>query len=63
MKMPTSERRFYLGQRTKEIVKLEEDAEKLREQQKGKSSKGSRTTKISGDALKNKIKSGEIPLK
>jgi hypothetical protein len=32
------------------------------EQQTKKNSKGSRTTKVSGEALKNRIKSGELPL-
>lgn len=59
--MPTYERRFFLGQKTRELVKKEEQMEKNREQQQSKNSKGSRTTRVSGDALKNKIKSGELP--
>jgi hypothetical protein len=62
MAMPTYERRFFLGQKTREITRQEEQMEKAREQQTNKNSKGSRTTKVSGEALKNRIKSGELPL-
>lgn len=59
--MPTYERRFFLGQKTREFEKKEEQMEKNKEQQQSKGSKGSRTTRVSGNALKNKIKSGELP--
>ena len=59
--MPTYERRFFLGQKTRELVKKEEQMEKSNEQQQSKNSKGSRTTRVSGEALKNKIKSGDLP--
>jgi hypothetical protein len=60
--MPTYERRFFLGQKTRELSKQKEEIEKTKEQQKTKNSKGSRTTRVSGEALKNKIKSGELPI-
>lgn len=58
--MPTAERRFHLGLLLK---KRHEDIEK-QEEGKGSvsTSKGQRKTKIGGNALKNKIKSGGIPL-
>ena len=59
--MPTYERRFFLGQKTREYEKQEEQMEKSKEQQKSRTSKGYRTTRVSGDALKNKIKSGDLP--
>jgi hypothetical protein len=59
--MPTYERRFFLGQKTRELSKQQEDMEKAKEQQQSKGSKGSRSTRVSGEALKNKIKSGELP--
>ena len=59
--MPTYERRFFLGQKTRELAKREEQMEKNKEQQQSKSSKGSRTTRVSGEALKNKIKRGDLP--
>jgi hypothetical protein len=59
--MPTYERRFFLGQKTRDLVKQEEQMEKSKEQSQSRNSKGSRTTKVSGDALKNKIKSGDLP--
>lgn len=62
MSMPVGERRFYLGQKVREITRQEEQMEKAREQQKSKTSKGSRTTKVSGEALKNRIKNGDLPI-
>ena len=61
--MPTYERRFFLSLLTKEAKQREEESEKMREEMRNKSnnSKGSRNTRISGDALKTKMKNGEIP--
>ena len=59
--MPTYERRFFLGLLNKEAREREEAAEDLRNKTQTKNSKGSRTTRVTGDALKNKIKSGDIP--
>lgn len=58
LKMPTGERRFHLGLLLKQ--KQEEDArvEQGRSQNTGK---GTKTTRIGGDALKNKLKSGDLP--
>lgn len=59
--MPTSERRFHLGM----LVKTRKEEQERMEEMKNKTSsggKGNRTTKISGEALKNKMKSGEVPL-
>jgi len=61
--MPTYERRFFLGLLTKDKRDREEHMEKMKEQAQSKTGKGSRTTRVSGDALKNKINSGEIPNK
>jgi len=61
LSMPVYERRFYLGLLTKQNRQREEHLETLKEQAKSKGSKGSRTTRISGDQLKNKINSGDIP--
>jgi len=63
MVMPTYERRYFLGMLTKEAREKQEEAEKLREemQNKAKGSKGQRSTRITGESLKNKMKSGEIP--
>jgi hypothetical protein len=54
---PTYERKFYLDTLVKEN-------EKRRENVKDKTystGKGSRTKTITGDSLKNKLRSGEIP--
>ena len=63
LSMPTYERRFFLGMLTKEARDKQEEAEKLKEeaQNRAKGSKGQRSTRISGESLKNKMKSGEIP--
>jgi len=58
--MPTYERRFFL---TKFIGENEKRKEQIEEQQSNTTSngKGTRTTKVSGDQLKARLKSGEIP--
>ena len=58
--MPTNERRFHLGLLVKNKT---EEKERFEDAQKNHSSKskGERRTTISGDTLKNKLKSGEIP--
>lgn len=63
MAMPTYERRYFLGMLTKQAKEKEEETERLREeaQNKSKGSKGQRSTRITGQSLKNKMKSGEIP--
>lgn len=58
--MPTAERRYYLGLLVQSKQKEQEAYENA--QSKSSNAKGARQTKISGDALKNKIKSGEVPL-
>lgn len=62
LSMPTYERRFFLGLLTKENRDKEEQVEKMKEQQKTKGTKGNRTTKVSGEGLKNRMKNGDIPL-
>lgn len=60
--MPIYERRFYLGLLTKKNLEEEERLEKLKQEMNNKGSKGSRSKTISGDALKTKLKTGEVPL-
>jgi hypothetical protein len=61
LNMPTNERRYYMGMLIKskqeEQARVEETTNKA-----NSNAKGSRKTKVSGEALKNKIKSGEVPL-
>lgn len=61
--MPTYERRFFIGLLTRENQKREEQIEQMNEESKSKGAKGSRQTKVSGNALKSKMASGQIPLK
>jgi hypothetical protein len=62
MMMPVYERRYFITL----LIKQNEKKMEFIENQKSTStsnSKGSRQSKISGDALKSKMKTGEIPLK
>lgn len=59
MSMPTYERRFFLSTF---INENERKKEKIEQQQMNvKNGKGTRTTRVSGDQLKSRLKSGEIP--
>lgn len=60
--MPTYERRYFLGLLTKEHVKKQEYLEEQREKATTNGTKGSRTTRVTGNALKSKIKSGDLPM-
>lgn len=57
--MPTYERRFFLGLLTKDIKEREEKIEELKNS--NKNSKSGKQTRITGDALKNRLKSGQMP--
>lgn len=60
MSMPTNERRFFLGMILKNKHRDEEAMENAR--QNSSKSKGGKNTRITGEALKNKMKSGELPI-
>ncbi len=58
MMMPVYERRFFIDM----LIKQREKTMELSENNsKNKNTKGSRQSKISGDALKTRMKNGEIP--
>ena len=61
----TYERRFFLqllmNENTKKMEAQEENMNKRSNSVSGKGNKGSRTTRIGGDQLKQKLLSGEIP--
>jgi hypothetical protein len=61
LSMPTYERRFFIKLLTKEHRRKKEEYNKMTNNSSN-GSKGTRTTKISGDALKNKLSNGEIPM-
>ena len=61
MNMSVYERRIYLSHLLNEKTKTSEAIEEQKEQINNKNAKGSRTTRVSSDQLKAKIKSGEIP--
>lgn len=61
--MPTYERRFFLSRFTKDIAHRNEEYETSQENiQQASGSNGNRTKKVSGEALKAQIKSGNLPL-
>lgn len=57
---PTCERRFFLLKLIDSKRKEEEAHNERMEALKNKNTKGTRTTKLGGEQLKNKLKSGEI---
>ena len=61
MNMSVYERRIYLSHLLNEKTKTTEAIEEQKEQMTNKNAKGSRTTRVSGSALKAKLKSGIIP--
>lgn len=58
LSMPTYERRFFLYSFINENEKRQEQMENQSQTSGGK---GTRTTKVSGEALKSRLRSGEIP--
>jgi hypothetical protein len=58
MNMPTNERRFYLARHHRRMSEQEQDIQP----KKQNGGKGKRSSTISGDALKTRIKNGNIPL-
>lgn len=59
--MPIYERRYFLNLKSRDINKQKEHYKEQTQTAKS-NSKGNRTTTVSGDALKNKMKNGDIPL-
>jgi hypothetical protein len=62
LNMPVYERRFFLGLLTRDTIKTQEKIDEMNEKSSTKGSKGNRTTKVSGEGLKNRMKNGDIPL-
>ena len=56
--MPTNERRFYLSRHHRRMLEQQENIK----DKKQNNSKGKRSSSISGDTLKTKMKNGDIPL-
>ena len=59
--MPTYQRRYFLGLLSKKHARREEEMEKIKEKGQTTGGSGKRQTKMSGEMLKTKIKSGDIP--
>ena len=60
MMMPVYERRFFIDLLIKQREKTTEDSNNATSN--NSNAKGSRQSKISGDALKTKMQTGQIPL-
>ena len=60
LEMPTYERRYFLGLLTKQARERKEQHEERKNNSKS-TGKGKRTSTVSGDALKSRIKAGDIP--
>ena len=61
LNMSVYERRQYLSYLLNENQRKQEAIEEHKDDYVNKNAKGSRTTRVSGDQLKSKLKSGEIP--
>ena len=61
--MPTYERRFFLGLLNRDVIQRQEQMDEMKDKASTKGSNGTRQTRVSGDALKSKMKSGQIPNK
>ena len=60
--MPTYERRYFLSLKSKQLKEREEKYEEMKSNSSSSGKSGTKKTKISGDALKAKMKNGDIPL-
>jgi hypothetical protein len=58
MNMPTNERRFYLARHYKRMSEQQDNLQT----KKHNGGKGKRSSSISGDALKTRMRNGDIPL-
>ena len=61
LELPVYERRFFLSLKARDNNKQKEHQEEQTKAAKS-NSKGNRTSTVSGDALKNRMKNGDIPL-
>jgi len=59
--LPVYERRYFLSLKSKDVNKQKEYQEEQIKTTKS-NSKGNRSSTVSGDALKNRMKNGDIPL-
>ena len=60
--MPVYERRYFLSLLTKETKERQEREAEIKEKTQSTTGKGKRTTRVSGDALKSRMKTGDLPL-
>lgn len=60
MRMPTFERRFYIQMYREEMEKQEEELKEIKNNKKS-GGKGTRSSTISGEALKSRMKNNQIP--
>lgn len=60
LSMPTYERRYFLGLLLKTNSERQEQVENMKQDAVNRNAKGTRTTTVSGSALKEGLKSGRI---
>tara|TARA_B100000927_G_scaffold258117_1_gene226379 strand:+ start:814 stop:1020 length:207 start_codon:yes stop_codon:yes gene_type:complete len=58
---PTHERKFFILTLINENNKQNEESQKQMERLRNKGAKGTRSSRIGGEQLKSKMRSGEIP--
>lgn len=59
LSLPVYERRYFLSLKSRDLM---EQQDKSADYKPSSNSKGNRTSTISGDALKNRMKNGDLPL-
>ena len=62
LELPVYERRYFLSLKTREISELKDQQETASNNNKNTNARGSRTSTVSGESLKNRMKNGDIPL-
>jgi hypothetical protein len=62
LELPVYERRYFLSLKTREINEQKDQQETALKNHTSTNSKGQKTTNISGDNLKSRMKNGDIPL-
>ena len=62
LELPVYERRYFLSLKTREINEQKDQQEAVNNNHTSTNSRGSRTSTVSGESLKNRMKNGDIPL-
>ncbi len=63
LSMPVYERRFFISLLVKDVQKREEEVALIKEQAHTTNGKNKRTSRVSGEALKTRMRNGDVPIK